>query len=162
MNKRVVWQTPEDSAERVLAHAAYQRFRGKNLAMSFCGEKNPQKALRMAGVVSRRNEALNFMHQLGEITRVLHLQFSWEEMSDDELQAHVSMIIITSDSEEMIRQRVRDELGYPHAISLLFQVPNNEVGRQARELFKGLGGLVTKNGAMVTGTIDGHEELILL
>lgn len=48
MKKSGIFKFPEGSAERVIAHARFQRSRGRNLSMSFGREKNPLKALKAA------------------------------------------------------------------------------------------------------------------
>jgi hypothetical protein len=50
MKKSGIFEFPEGSAERVIAHARFQQSRGRNLSMSFGREKNPLKALKAAQI----------------------------------------------------------------------------------------------------------------
>jgi hypothetical protein len=86
----------------------------------------------------------------------------YDEMTDDEIKVAARHIITSSSSEAEVKQRLRDELGYPYGIALCTKVPADEVGKQARELVRGLGGLVMKSGAMAMGLMHGHNGTISL
>ena len=151
MNKSAVFSHPEGSAERVVAHATWQRSRGRNPSMGFIIESNPRKALGLANSILRRDEWESVATLIGE---AIVEAYSWDEMSDDQLKLAVRAIIKTSSSENEITCRVRDELDYPYDLSLFIEMPTDETGREARELVRGLGGLTTANGAMVIGEMS--------
>ncbi len=54
MKKSVLSQHEQASAEQVVAHAAWQRSRGRNPSMSFMEQHNPRKALLLASSVVHR------------------------------------------------------------------------------------------------------------
>ncbi len=159
MKRTVVSQCEQGSAEEVVAHAAWQRSRGRNPSMAFVGQNNPRKALAMAkGVIQMaKHTALG-----NSIGKVVVRYKKYHEMSDLEIEVAARHIISSSSSEEEVQRRFRDELGYPYPVDLNTSIPDDEVGRQARELVRGLGGLVMQNGAMAQAIIDGHEGYIML
>ena len=57
---------------------------------------------------------------------------------------------------------LRDELGYHYSVALHTSIPDDATGREARELVRGLGGLVMKNGAMAMAMMHGHDGTISL
>ena len=74
---------------------------------------------------------------------------SFYDMGDQEFQAALRAIVTTSDTEEQVRQRLRDELGYPYSIAITSHQPTDEVGREASALVAALGGSHLRSGAMV-------------
>lgn len=86
----------------------------------------------------------------------------YRDMTDSEIKEAVKQIVITSSSEDEVRSRVADELGYPYGISMHTHVPEGDVGMEGKEILEGLGGLVLKNGAMVMVMIHGHNGTISL
>jgi len=150
---------PEDSAEKVIAHAAWRNSRGRRPSMSFLGIENPDKALRAARLTiasAKRNE------QLISIGALVTKGKTYYDMTDPEIELAAKNIISTSSSEEEVHERLRDELDYPYSISLHTDIPTDSAGREARELVRALGGLVMKNGAMVMGMMHGHKNTIML
>jgi hypothetical protein len=83
-------------------------------------------------------------------------------MTDAEIKIAARHIITSSSSEAEVQQRLRDELGYPYDAALCTNIPDDATGREARELVRGLGGLVMKNGAMAMAMIHGHDGTISL
>jgi len=157
MRKSDLSKCAQGSAEHVVAHAAWQRSRGRNPSMSFVGERNPRKALELTRSVIRMAEHTKFTNSIGAII-VRHK--SYDNMTDAEIKVAVRHIISSSSSEAEVRERIRDELGYPYDIVLDTSIPDDAVGREARELVRGLGGLVMQNGAMAMAMIHGHDGVI--
>lgn len=157
MKKASLSQFPAGSAELVIAHAVYQRSRGRNPSMPFITEFNPQKALQLANSVVAGANVGRYKATLGTIAMKFHPSF--EVMTDLEFEAAVRAIVADSSSPEEIRRRVRS-LGYEDEINLLVHVPTDEVGLQAREIVRSLGAPITKDGGMVMMTIHGHHGLI--
>ena len=87
---------------------------------------------------------------------------TYHEMTDAEIKEAVKQIVITSSSENEVRSRVARELGYPYDVAITSHVPEDEVGKGAREIARGLGGLVMKNGAMTMVMLHGHNGTISL
>lgn len=81
----------------------------------------------------------------------------WTSLSDTEIKAAVREIVRTSTSDEEIRQRVADELGYPYDLVIASHTPSDQIGRVARRLVANLGGLITKDGAMVMIMMHGSR-----
>lgn len=160
MKKSVLSQYLQGSAERVVAHAAWQRSRGRNPSMSFVGQDNPHKALALAYSVIYTAQRTNL---LDSIVAAMVPHKSYAEMMDFEIEVVARHIITTSFSEAEVQQRLRDELDYPYGdIDLNTIIPNDATGMEARELLRGLGGLVMKNGAMVMAMMHGHNGVISL
>lgn len=159
MNKSVLSQHEQGSAEQVVAHAAWQRSRGRNPSMSFVGEHNPRKALALANSVIRAAQRTKLIDSIGA---VVVRRKSYSDMTDVELKVAARHIITSSSSEAEVQERLRDELGYPYSIALHTTIPDDATGREARELVRGLGGLVMKNGAMAMAMMHGHDGVISL
>jgi hypothetical protein len=150
--KSIVRSYAAESAEEVMAHAAWQRKRGRNPSMSFVGERNPRKALAVAMAViqqAQRTELVN------EVAGTVLKGKSYWEMTDAEFKLAVRRIICDSSSEEEVERRLREELEYLEGICLHADIPEDATGREARELVRGLGGLVMKNGAMAMAMLWG-------
>lgn len=154
MTKSEVLAHPEGSAERVLAHARYQKTRGRRPSMHFSLERNPHTALKVAQSVINGAKHGELKSTLGAMVAKVR---SYSQMTDLEFKAAVRNIITSSSSEEEVQRRVREELNYPYTIALHTSVPNDATGREARELVRGLGGMVMKNGAMVMAMAHGHR-----
>lgn len=77
-------------------------------------------------------------------------------MNQDELKVVIRGIVTTSTSEQEIRQRLKDEIGCSdEGIMLIVDAPGDDVtDREAVDLVKALGGLVTKNGLLVQCEVD--------
>jgi hypothetical protein len=159
MNKSVLYQHEQGSAEQVVAHAAWQRSRGRNPSTSFVGERNPRKALELADSVIRAAQHAKLINSIGAFV-VSHKSYS--DMTDAEIEVAARHIISSSSSEAEVLRRLRDELGYPYSIALHTTIPDDTTGREARELVRGLGGLVMRNGAMVMVMMSGHNGVINL
>lgn len=157
MKKSVLSQNEQGSAEQVVAHAARQRSRGRNPSMSFAGQHNPRKALRLANTVIRMAQLTKLVDLIGALG-VQHM--SYHSMTDAEIEIAARQIITSSFSEDEVKQRLRDELDYPYDIDLHTNIPNDATGMEARELVRGLGGLIMKNGAMAMAMMHGHDGVI--
>ena len=159
MNKSVLSKHEQGSAEQVVAHAAWQRSRGRNPSMSFVRELNPRKALAFANSVIRAAQHTKLIDSIGA---VVVRRKSYSDMTDVEIKVAARHIISSSFSEAEVQQRLRDELGYPYSIALHTTIPDDATSREARELVRGLGGLVMKNGAMAMAMMHGHDGVISL
>ena len=158
MRKSVISKHTQGSAEEVVAHAKWRHSRGRNPSMSFVGERNPRKALSLAEAVIAGAKHADFISKLGELA--IRHKSSYAEMTDAEIEAAARYIITSSSSATEAQQRLRDELGYPYGIALHITLPDDATGREARELMRGLGGLVMKNGAMAMAMMHGHDGTI--
>ncbi len=87
---------------------------------------------------------------------------TYREMTDAEIKTVAKAIITSSSSEEEVKQRLRDELGYQYTVAICSQVPTSVVGVEVFEIMQTLGGLVMKNGAMVMASMYGHDGIINL
>lgn len=159
MKKSAISEYSKGSAEQVIAHAAWQHSRGRNPSMPFLGESNPIKALALATSVIERVELGKMVAEIGAI---ITRKKSYYEMDDVEIKAAVRHIISSSSSEAEVEKRLRDEIDYPYDIAMYTTIPDDATGREARELVRGLGGLVMKNGAMVMAMMHGHDGTIHL
>jgi hypothetical protein len=86
----------------------------------------------------------------------------YDDMTDAEIKSAARTIVATSSSEDEVRRRLLDEIGYPYTVALHTCVPSDEAGREARVLVQGLGGLVMRNGAMAMAMMHGHDGVISL
>lgn len=158
MKKSVVLQHEIGSAERVVAHAAWQCSRGRNSSMSFISEHNPRRALALATTVTRNARQTSQVDSM--IGGLIVKSKNYDTMTDPEIKIAARHIIASSSSEDEVQQRLRDELDYPYGIALHTTIPDDATGREARELVRGLGGLVMKNGAMAMAMLHGHNSTI--
>lgn len=147
---------PLGSAELVIAHAKWRRQRGRRPSMPFINERDPRKALRLAQTVIKADSHAAQLDLLAS-RYVKDRGKNFRDMTNAELKSAVRHIIRTSVSEEEVRQRVRDELGYSYTLALHTSIPDDTTGREARELVRGLGGLVMKNGAMAMAMMRGRD-----
>lgn len=150
-------QHEQGSAEQVVAHAAWRRSRGHNPSMSFVGERNPRKALLLANSVICVAQQHKLIDSIGAVM-IQHK--SYDDMTDAEIEVATRFIITSSSSEAEVHQRLREELGYPYSVALNTSIPVDAIGMEARELVRGLGGLVMKNGAMAMAMLHGHDGII--
>jgi hypothetical protein len=72
----------------------------------------------------------------------------YKDMTEQEIEDSVRRIVKDSSSEAEIRARLT-ALGVPGEPAICLHTPTDEVGVEARNIVVGLGGLVTKGGAMV-------------
>lgn len=159
MKKSFLAQHEQGSAEQVIAHAAWQRSRGRNPSMPFITQRNPRKALALANSVVSRVKWTELIDSVGaDVVRGK----SYRNMNDAELKIAAKHIITSSSSEAEVHERLRNELDYPYRISLHTNIPDDKTGREARELVRGLGGLVMKNGAMAMAMMHGRNGTIHL
>jgi hypothetical protein len=159
MKKQIILNNEVGSAEMVVAHAKWQHSRGRNPSMSFVGQRNPRRALAFAISVIK---SYKWIKLADSIVPAIINHRSYHEMSDLEVEIAAKYIIRDSSSEEEIRTRLSEELGYSDDIDMSISIPEDATGREARELLKALGGLIMKNGAMVNGMMHGHEGIIFL
>lgn len=87
---------------------------------------------------------------------------TFRQMTDNEFKAAAQQIVRTSASEDEVRQRIKNELGYPYGISITSHLPQDNTGRQARSIVRALGGLTLTNGAMVMVMMHGQDGVINL
>ena len=94
---------------------------------------------------------------IGKLAEVLMSTKTWHNMNADERRMCIRHIVNQAESEDDLRQRLRNELGLSCcAINWYLPAPGDKVGEEARMLVKALGGLVAKNGALVMiMTFDG-------
>ena len=82
---------------------------------------------------------------------------TWSNMNDKEHQICVRHIVLQASSEEELRKLLTEELGTGYC-SINWHLPpdGDKTGQEAQMLVKALGGLISKNGAMVMiMTMDG-------
>jgi len=156
VKKKEVYCHPEGSAERVIAHARYQRSRRRWPSMPFITERNPRRALVLAEAVIKGSHCAESLSWLGGIAMEAR---PYHQMGEAEIEAAVHHIISTSSSEAEVRRRIRDELGHREAIELISHIPEDKAGLEARELVRGLGGPIMQNGAMVMVMMYGPDGM---
>lgn len=74
---------------------------------------------------------------------------AYYDMTDAAFEAALRTIVASSASDDEVRRRVREELGYPYTLAVTSLMPTDTVGRAARAIVINLGGLTLKTGAMV-------------
>lgn len=90
------------------------------------------------------------------------MEKAYHDMTDEEIKAAASQIVRSSSSDEEIKQRLKDELGYPYTAAINSHQPTDQAGREARALAGALGGLTRKDGAMVMVMMHGPRGTISL
>jgi hypothetical protein len=167
-SKTFVSSFPVGSAQYVIAHAAWQRSRGRSPSEPFLTERNPRKALKTALSFHGTHTRQTTLDALcGTVGSVISRRKSYREMDKQELKIAIRGIVASSSSREEILRRLQDEIGCPEENVMLdvSDVPTDRTGIEARELVRALSGLVTKHGAMVMIEImpgmDELEELLL-
>jgi hypothetical protein len=157
MGKATILQHDKGSAEEVIAHAEYLRSRGRtNPAMTFVGERNPGKALAIAEAIVQQATNYSMFNHVGVI---LAEKRRYDDMSDVQIEIAVRGIITDSSSEEEVTERLR-AMGYEGEVMFHMHLPTDEISKEARELVRGLGGPIMKNGAMAQIMLEGHEDMI--
>lgn len=73
----------------------------------------------------------------------------WSDMTDDEIKTEMKGIVMTSTSDDEIKRRAAEELGYPYGLAITSHSPTDTIGHNARSIVGSLGGLLRKDGAMV-------------
>src|SRR3989344_1962143 len=151
MKKGQVLAHESGTAARVIAHAAWQRSRGRKPSMPFLAQNNPRKALQAAKIIATSNPMNALVSRLGEILvqRIKVEVKDWRTLTETTLTAAVRHIVVTSSSEEEVRRCLREDIGYDQHVSLHSHLPDDTTGREARELVRAMGGLAMTNGAMV-------------
>lgn len=147
------------TAEHVISSALHDAPQGELPKLPYINEAHPMKAVALAVAVLAGEAKAITADALGAASA---RGKQYDGMTDDEIKAAARNIVRSSSSEDEIQRRIRDELGYPYGVSLCMEVPSDNTGREARELVRGLGGLVSKNGAMVMGMMHGHNGTIPL
>ncbi len=147
------------TAEHVINSALQRGREGKPPELPYITETDPTKAVSLATavVIGDLRAKMADAHAAGFAKGK-----RYDDMTDAEIKAAARNIVRSSSSKDEIQRRIRDELGYPYSVSLCIEEPKDATGREARELVRGLGGLVTKNGAMVMGMMHGHDGAISL
>ncbi|MBT5807925.1 hypothetical protein HOI18_01480 [Candidatus Uhrbacteria bacterium] len=80
---------------------------------------------------------------------------AWTDLSDDGIKRAIREIVKTSRTDDEIKSRVAEELGCPYGLAITSLVPTDSVGRSARTIVRGLGGMIRQDGAMVMIMIHG-------
>jgi len=151
-SKAFVSSLPKGSALYVIAHAAWQRSRGRRPSMSFLTERNPRKALASAFLFLKTHKWEATLDSLAtKVGAAIGQRKNYREMSEQELKIVVRGIVSSSSSKEEILRRLLEEVGCPEGDVMIdvSDVPTDTVGIEARELVRALGGHVTQHGAMV-------------
>lgn len=149
------------TAAFVVQHGLYMASRGKNPSMTFLTETNPRQALELAKVILESQEWRELVNEVASLIVPSHIKKPFNEMGTQEIEIALRHIVTTSSSEEEIRRRIKDELKCPGHPTLHIDQPKDQVGEEARELVKALGGLVTKTGAMVMIMIHGPDGEVI-
>jgi hypothetical protein len=86
-----------------------------------------------------------------------------DELSIDEIKAALRYIIETSDTEDEIKRRIKEEFHYPYEPSLNSLAALTALEGQAKMLCQAMGGLTMKNGTLVQLMIwSPHGEAIMM
>lgn len=152
MRRSDLRKLPIGSAELVIAHAAWRRQRGRRPSMSFINERDPRKALKFAQAVVNADQ---WSKKIAGIGKIFAEGRSFETMDKLMLEVAIRHIVTTSSSEHEALARVQNELGLPpENFSISSFLPDDTPGREMRELVRGLGGLIMKNGAVACVAAD--------
>lgn len=73
----------------------------------------------------------------------------YDELSNEEIEAALRYIIETSDTEDEIKRRVKEEFHYPYTPSLNCLTALTAAAGEAKMLCMAMGGLTMKNGTLV-------------
>jgi hypothetical protein len=116
--------------------------------MSYLTERNPVKAL-----VNAKTFLVAFgrRQELEEMLQYLPLTTPKQAAAMDKqtIELHIRRIAIECKSETELAQRLTDELGFSGALINWYE-PTDQTGVEARDLVRAFGGLISKNGAMVS------------
>lgn len=74
---------------------------------------------------------------------------AYHMLSDEEIKAALRHIVTTSESEDEIKRRVKEEFRCPYEPSLNSLTALTAVGGEAKMLCQAMGGLTMKNGTLV-------------
>jgi hypothetical protein len=90
------------------------------------------------------NEALKGIGQ-----QIVESGRTYDELSNDEIEAALRYIIETSETEDEIKHRVKEEFHYPYTPSIYSLTALTAVAGEAKMLCQAMGGLKMKNGTLV-------------
>lgn len=82
---------------------------------------------------------------------------TFRDMSDSEMVDATRSIIRTSSTEAEVKRRLKEELQYPYHIAITSHNPTDKVGREAKAISAGLGGLSLLDGSMVMVMMHGKS-----
>ena len=159
--KKAFRQFAVGTAAYVVAHAEYMASLGRNPSVKFLTNNNPRKALVSARAILESQNWQGLVTDTANQIAPGLLGKPFDSMKPVEVEIVLRHIVATSSSEEEILKRIKGELGCPYTPSLSFKQPKDRVEREACELVKALGGLITKNGAMVMMTIFGPQGEVI-
>ena len=135
------------TAAYVIAHARWQRSRGRGPSMKFLAQRNPRKALAaavlLAGEVGHKQRLTAMLPRMPKTTPDQAMT-----MDIETLQIHVRRIVAGAKTKDEISSGFERELGI-YGAAIAWHEPTDQTGREARELVTALGGLVSGSGAMV-------------
>lgn len=124
-----------------------------SFAESFMATAQPSMVAELLGLWERFKHLSQSEHET--------LRCAWIKKVGNDVKAAIAQIVTTSSSDEEIVRRIGAEFGYsPDSIRIHSHTPTDDVGREAREIVRGLGGLVRKDGAMVMLTVYGPHDTI--
>ncbi len=90
------------------------------------------------------NEALKSIGQ-----QIVESGRPYDELSNDEIEAALRYIIETSETEDEIKRRVKEEFHYPYTPSIHSLTALTAAAGEAKMLCQAMGGLTMKNGTLV-------------
>ena len=145
------------TAEHIIASAGSN---GAELSPehSFLGTTNADHAFQLACEVLVGEETA----LVQDLLATAGIEMNYDTMTDAQIRAAARLIVRDSNSLVEIERRLQGEIGYPYDVGLYLEMPYDRHTFAEREAVRGLGGLVMKSGAMVTGRICGHDDWINL
>ena len=152
---------PLGTANYVIAHARYQRSRGRKPSMSFMTERNPAKALRMAEkFLGWADDRAVYQEAACEILRAVDPAYLAEDLAADEIERLAVMVICDSGTENEVVRRL-EQLGCID-VNVTSDMPDDKAGQEAAELVRALGGPVLKSGALVYCSFMWRGEHVMM
>jgi sugar-specific transcriptional regulator TrmB len=141
------------SAEFVVAHAAWQRSRGRNPSQPYLHIKDPKDALRAARSFKEAKKHEDFKLLMGDIL-VKNSRMSLLNMSKLMIEATIKSICASSTTAYEIRTKMEAKFDVEHDEDAYIDVDidvagTDDVSQQAVELVRALGGPITKDGNFV-------------
>jgi len=146
MTRSQLSKIPVGSAAYVIAHAKRQYSRGKQPSMTYLSKTNPREALQTARLLYCEQP---LVLQLGmeDVAVRTAIGLVTTEPSDENIELAIRAIVTCSSTKDEICQLI-ERLGCTRP-SVYMQTPNDRTGFETLDLARALGGLVTKDGAMV-------------
>jgi len=98
-------------------------------------------------IIEARQPVNRYLKGVGQ--QIVESGRSYNELSDEEIKAALRYIIETSETEDEITRRVKEEFRYPYEPSLNSLTALTALAGEAKMLCQAMGGLMMKCGTLV-------------